>query len=62
MRKLLLKMGEKIYMEMRVEGRRPVGRPRKTWLEHGSRYDRARDQYKASMTGRNDIKRKSKPV
>ena len=23
----------KKYMEYRVEGRRPVGRPRKTWLE-----------------------------
>ena len=22
------------YMEIRVEGRRPVGKPRKTWLEN----------------------------
>ena len=25
---------EKKYMEVRVEGRRPIGRPRRTWLEN----------------------------
>ena len=38
-------------MEYRVEGRRPVGRPRKTWLESVEANMRLTE--KMSMTGRN---------
>ena len=54
-------------MEYRVEGRRPVGRPRRTWLE-SVETDMAEleidkeDVYDRSKWRRNVVKRKSNPI
>ena len=57
----------KKYMEYRVEGRRPVGRPRKTWLE-SVEVDMAEldidkeDVHDRRKWRRNVVKRKSSPI
>ena len=54
-------------MEYRVEGRRPVGRPRRTWLE-SVEADMAEleidkeDVHDRKKWRRNDMKRKSNPI
>ena len=53
------------YMELRVEGRRLVGRSRKTWLENVE-VDMVEleieDIYNRKKCRRNVMKRKSKPI
>ena len=52
-------------MEFRVEGRRPVRRPRRTWLEiveaDMAELDIDREEYKKKWR-KNDMKRKSNPI
>ena len=54
-------------MEFRVEGRRPIGRPRRTWLESIEadmaelEIDKA-DVHDRKKWGRNVMKRKSNPI
>ena len=53
-------------MEIRVEGRGPVVRPRRTWLE-SAEADMAelqidRDVHDRKKRGKNVMKRKSKPI
>ena len=53
-------------MEYRVEGRRPIGRPRRTWLESVKRtWQNLRSTEKISMIGKMErkvMKRKSNPI
>ena len=51
-------------MEYRVEGRRPVGRPRKTWLESVEAEIDKEDVHDRSKWRRNVnvMKRKSNPI
>ena len=57
----------KICMECRVEGRRPVGRPRRTWLESVEadmvelEIDKE-DVHDIKKWRRNVMKRKSNPI
>ena len=57
----------KKYMELRVEGRRLVGRPRRTWLE-SIEADMAEleidkeDIHDRKKWRRNDMKRESNPI
>ena len=56
----------KKYMEIRVEGRGPVVRPRRTWLENAeadmAELEIDKDVHDRKKRGKNVMKRKSKPI